>query len=699
MLNYLWLIPIFPLLGFAINGLFGLWKVRRTGSRPAKPFIYSVGCGSVLLALLLSLGCFWELIQLDPEHRLVEQELFTWIHGPELRTVSGELVNFHITWGLQLDPLSAIMILVVTGVGFLIHVYSIGYMAEEKEGFYRFFAYMNLFMFMMLILVLANNYLVMFVGWEGVGLCSYLLIGYYIHKKSAGDAAKKAFVVNRVGDLAFIIGMLMIFSYFGTLDFTEVFEQVGEMFPTPEATWGALSWMALLLFIGATGKSAQVPLFVWLPDAMEGPTPVSALIHAATMVTAGVYMVARSTAIYSGAPDVLLIIAVVGIFTALLAASIALFQQDIKRVLAYSTVSQLGYMFAALGVGAVAAGIFHLMTHAFFKALLFLGSGSVIVALHHEQDMRKMGGLKRHLPTTCLTMWVAALAIAGVPGLAGFFSKDEILWRAFSSGHRLIWLVGVLVAGMTAFYMMRLMFLTFYGEARVSQEAAHHLHESPRVMTWPLILLAVGAGLAGYVGLPDWLGPNRFGDFLEPAVQAAYPPPAEALPAAEPLPADEAHQAEYWQEILLTVFSVALAFIGIYLAYYLFLKHKDKPAQLREKYRAIHGVVYNKYYVDELYDLLFVNRAKGLGRFFSAFDDNVVDGAVNGSATITRISAWLSGQADIHIVDRIVNLLADFFDSFSTVFRRLQTGLVQRYALFFVVGIILVISLYLYLES
>ena len=687
MLEYLWLIPVLPLLGFAVNGLVGLWKVSRTGRPQSKTFVYSVACGSVFLALLLSLACFWGLLQLDPHDRIVEQEVFTWIAAGAVRTVAGDLANLHVTWGMQLDPLSAVMILVVTGIGFLIHVYAIGYMADEEEGFYRFFAYMNLFMFMMLTLVLSNSFLVLFVGWEGVGLCSYLLIGYYIQKKSAGDAAKKAFVVNRIGDFGFIIAIMMIFSYFGTVDFTEVFEGVEAMFPTPESVWGPLSWMALLLFIGATGKSAQIPLYVWLPDAMEGPTPVSALIHAATMVTAGVYMVARSSAIYSRAPDVMLIVACVGIFTALLAATIALFQQDIKKVLAYSTVSQLGYMFAALGVGAAAAGVFHLMTHAFFKALLFLGSGSVIVALHHEQDMRKMGGLRKHLPTTWWTMGIATLAIAGVPGLSGFFSKDEILWRSFSNpqGHLLIWMVGVLVAGMTAFYMMRMMFLTFHGEERLSPEAAQHVHESPRVMTVPLMILAAGSALVGFLGLPAWLGPNVFEHFLEPAFETRYQGAEEAL------------HYPHSTEILLTAVSVALAAMGIYLAYHFFIQHKEKPAWWLERFRGVHRLVSNKYYLDEAYDLLFVNRAKDTGRYFTAFDNNVVDGAVNGSATITRISAWISGQADIHIVDRIVNLVAEIFEFFSSVFGKLQTGLVQRYALFFVIGIILVISLYLYI--
>ncbi len=687
MLTYLWLIPLLPLLGFAINALFGLSKWYRCGERLSQRFVYWVACGSVLVALLLSLGCFWELIQLEPEQRLVQQDIFTWIPGLAVKTMAGDLANFHISWGLQLDPLSAVMILVVTGVGFLIHVYSIGYMAGE-DGFYRYFAYLNLFMFMMLTLVLADNFLVMFVGWEGVGLCSYLLIGYYLERRSAGDAAKKAFVVNRVGDFGFIIGMLMIFTYFGSLNFTEVFQRVSELFPTPEVGWGALSWIALLLLIGATGKSAQVPLYVWLPDAMEGPTPVSALIHAATMVTAGVYMVARSSAIYSRTPDVMLIVAVVGILTALLAASIALFQRDIKRVLAYSTVSQLGYMFMALGVGAVTAAVFHLATHAFFKALLFLGSGSVIHALHHEQDMMKMGGLKNYLPTTWWTMWVATLAIAGVPPLAGFFSKDEILWRAYSNpqGHVWIWLIGVLVAGMTAFYMFRLMFLSFHGERRVPDETQHHLQESPLNMTIPLIILAIGSAFVGFMGLPAWLGPNIFEHFLEPVLRTAYQMPSGL----------EAHHGP-GIEITMTLISVLVVGIGIYLAYYFFLRQPEKADLMREKFSSIHRVVFDKYYVDELYNALFVNRCKDLANFQVRFDERVVDGMINASAAATRISAWIFGQTDIHIVDRIVNSIAKLFEVFSTVLRKFQTGLVQRYALFFILGVAVLISLYLYL--
>ncbi len=683
MLSYLWLIPVLPLLGFAFNGLVGLWTKARSGGPPPRPPIYWVGCSSVFLSFLLSLGCLIELLGLDAHDRIFEQDVFTWISSNVVNTSSGSAA-FQIEWSLQLDPLSAVMALFVTGIGFLIHVYSIGYMWEE-EGFYRFFSFLNLFMFMMLTLVLAGNYLVLFVGWEGVGLCSYLLIGYYTHKKSAGDAAKKAFVVNRIGDAGFVLGMLLLFSTFGTLDFTELFSQIEQAFPQPELTWGVLSWVGLLLFIGACGKSAQVPLYVWLPDAMEGPTPVSALIHAATMVTAGVYVVARSAAIYSRAPQAALIVAVVGISTALLAATIGLFQRDIKRVLAYSTVSQLGYMFAALGAGAVVAGIFHVFTHAFFKALLFLGSGSVIHALHHEQDMSKMGGLRRYLPVTWVTMAIGTLAIAGAPPLAGFFSKDEILWKLFDSGHVLIWMVGLAAAGLTAYYMFRLMFLTFFGQERMDEQTAHQVHESPRSMTWPLTVLAAGSVLAGFLGLPAWLGlPNLFEHFLEPALATAYQ--AEARGAH--------HSATL--EVGLALLSVAIAAAGAGLAYLFFIREWNGLAQLRERLQPVRRLIAQKYYVDEAYDALMVNRTKDLGEGCSWFDAKIVDGAVNSSALMTRITAWVSGQADIHVVDRIVNLLGEVTNFFSAAFRKLQTGLLQAYALSFVIGIILVITLYFY---
>ena len=468
----------------------------------------------------------WQLSQLPERvHQVIQ---FTWIAGLPFHMANGHLATFQADWGFLLDPLSSVMILVVTGIGFLIHVYSTGYMAHDN-GYYRFFGYLNLFIFFMLMLVLANNYALLFVGWEGVGLCSYLLIGFYFHKKSAGDAGKKAFIVNRVGDAGFILGMLLMLSVLGTVRFTDVNAALRSGHFAPEtAGFGVLSAMALLLFIGATGKSAQFPLYVWLPDAMEGPTPVSALIHAATMVTAGVYMVARSAALFQLTPSTSTIVASVGAFTAILAATIALVQNDIKRVLAYSTVSQLGYMFLALGVGAYWVAIFHLFTHAFFKALLFLCSGSVIHAMGGEQDMRHMGGLKNKIPITHWTMWVGSVAIAGIPGLAGFFSKDEILWQAYSSpqGSKLLWFVGLATAGLTAFYMWRLMNMTFYGKSRVKPEVAAHIHESPASMTVPLI--AAGhrqraRRLAGHAAALWNLGESfrGFERWLEPAFASA----------------------------------------------------------------------------------------------------------------------------------------------------------------------------------
>jgi NADH-quinone oxidoreductase subunit L len=589
-----------------------------------------------------------------------------------------------VDWAFLLDPLSSIMILVVTGIGFLIHVYSTGYMHEE-DGYYRFFAYLNLFMFSMLTLVLGNNYLMMFIGWEGVGLCSYLLIGYYFHKKSAGDAAKKAFVVNRVGDWGLSIGVMLIFVTFGSLDFKVVGEKVreGVMSGAFHVSDPIFIGIAIALFIGATGKSAQIPLYTWLPDAMEGPTPVSALIHAATMVTAGVYMVARSNFIYQMAPQAMTVVAVIGAVTAFFAASIGLVQNDIKRVLAYSTVSQLGYMFLALGVGAFAAGIFHLMTHAFFKALLFLGSGSVIHAMHHEQDMRKMGALKSKIPVTFWTMFVGTLAIAGTPGLAGFFSKDEILWKAFSStqGHVLLWLLGACVAGMTAFYMFRLLFMTFYGQSRVDHHTEQHIHESPRSMTVPLIILAIGSVVAGYVGFPVWLGgTSAFEHFLEPVF--------------EPLPIPKAPELEYSHiaEAGMAAASVAIALIGFSIAYFKYCKRSWEEQREVRQYGPAYSLLLNKWYVDELYDALFVNRAKGAGVDLWKFDAQIVDGVVNGSAFGTVQSAVGSSWWDRWIVDGLVRFIGGFIKTVSWPVRLIQTGYVQNYALVMVLGVLVFIS-------
>ncbi|MBE3072733.1 MAG: NADH-quinone oxidoreductase subunit L, partial [Acidobacteria bacterium] len=499
------LIPLLPFAGFLLNASFGRrWSRSVSGG---------VACLTMAASLGVSIVSVLALVRLEPIRRVMEQSLYTWIAAGDL----------DVSFALRLDPLAAVMILVVTGVGFLIHVYSIGYMHEETGSEYaRYFSYLNLFASFMLILVLAANFLVMFVGWEGVGLCSYLLIGFWYRKQSASDAGKKAFIVNRVGDFGFLLGMLLLFTTVGTLDFQGVARAVSTW--APETTFGTLSVVALLLFVGATGKSAQIPLYVWLPDAMEGPTPVSALIHAATMVTAGVYMIGRNAVLYSHAPLVLAIVAGIGLATAVVSATIGLVQNDIKRVLAYSTVSQLGLMFLAMGVGAYAAGIFHLFTHAFFKALLFLGSGAVIHALAGEQDLRRMGGLKRDLPVTYWTFVVGALAIAGVPGLAGFFSKDEILFRTFAAGHTWMWAIAVAASLLTGIYMFRLVFMAFHGErAHPADAKAHgamhaHLHDAPRSMAIPLVLLAAGCVLAGYVGVPAALGgQNRIERFLEPS--------------------------------------------------------------------------------------------------------------------------------------------------------------------------------------
>ncbi len=723
-LNLIWLIPLFPLVGAILMLLVG----RQLDPQPpsavalapgvepvyehghAHPghhhphdhghphhsplkFLVSLICpGLVLLSLLLSAAAVWQLAQ--HTDRLQQIVQFTWIAGLPFHMANGQMATFQADWGFLLDPLSSVMILVVTGIGFLIHVYSVGYMAHDN-GYYRFFGYLNLFVFFMLMLVLANNYGLLFVGWEGVGLCSYLLIGFYFQKKSAGDAGKKAFIVNRVGDAGFVMGMLLMLSVIGTLRFVDVNAVLRSGRFSPEtAHFGVLSAIALLLFIGATGKSAQFPLYVWLPDAMEGPTPVSALIHAATMVTAGVYMVARSAALFQLTPATSTIVASVGAFTAILAATIALVQNDIKRVLAYSTVSQLGYMFLALGVGAYWVAIFHLFTHAFFKALLFLGSGSVIHAMSGEQDMRRMGALKAKIPITHWTMWVASVAIAGIPGLAGFFSKDEILWQAYSSpqGSKILWFVGLATAALTAFYMWRLMNLTFYGKSRVAPEAAAHLHESPRTMTVPLIVLAIGSVLAGWLAMPKpWIeslnlteNARAFEHWLAPAFNAAA--------------VEAAHEGEHGASLewILMALSVAIAVIGIVVARY-FYHHKPQiPDSLERSLKPLHGLLYNKWYVDEIYDFLFVNgMGKSGGRVCSEFDRRIVDGGVNGAGWLTRFSATLSGWWDTWIIDGAVRFTSFFVKMLSYPVCILQTGRVQAYAFFVVVGALAFLGYYI----
>src|SRR2546426_282986 len=660
-LEKIWLIPLFPALGALAQLLFG----RKLPDRA----VSAVSVGLPGLSFLWAVGCFLALLG-QPEHVFASKPLYSWLPAGAFRLASGSVGSLNVDVGFLLDPLSAVMVLVVTGVGLLIHIYSIGYMAHEG-GYYRFFGYLNLFMFSMLILVLANNYLMMFVGWEGVGLCSYLLIGFYFLRKSASDAGKKAFVVNRVGDAGFLLGVMLMAVTFGTLNFQEVTAAARSgRFPVGD---GVMTAICVLLFIGAIGKSAQIPLYVWLPDAMEGPTPVSALIHAATMVTAGVYMVARSNALFMRAPTALALVAGIGAATAIWAASIGLVQNDIKRVLAYSTVSQLGYMFLACGVGAFAAGIFHLMTHAFFKALLFLGSGSVIHALSGEQDMRKMGGLWSRIPGTAWTMLAATLAISGIPPLAGFFSKDEILASAFA-GNKVVWGIGLFTAGLTAFYMFRLFFMTFWGNSRVTQEAEHHIHESPWTMLGPLVVLAALSVVGGFVGATS---KAPFAAFLDPVFAK---PPAQ-------LPGE--------LDLVLTIAAVLVAAAGIIFAYQMYVRWRELPDRAAQAAGPVYHVVLNKYYVDELYDAIFVNRVKNLGNSLAAFDLGVVDGGVNGAGWLTRLTADASGLWDLYVVDGLVNLLAFFVKGLGWAARAFQTGHVQSYAFFIVMGVLLLMAYYL----
>ena len=675
-LAHIWLIPLFPLAGAAVMLLIG----RRLPNNAV-----SVVCvGSVFLSMCYALGAIWQLIARPASERLVSFNLFDWVPAGAMHTDAGRLVDFHVPWGMLMDPLTAVMLLVVTGVGFLIHVYSIGYMGHEG-GYYRFFGYMNLFMFSMLMLVLANNLLLLFVGWEGVGLCSYLLIGFYFLRKSASDAGKKAFIVNRIGDAGFILGLFLMLGTLGTIQFTELAPAIAAgHFEMGDAT---LTAIALLLFVGATGKSAQLPLYVWLPDAMEGPTPVSALIHAATMVTAGVYMIARTNAVFSMAPRALAVVAVIGCVTSLFAATMGLVQNDIKRVLAYSTVSQLGYMFLACGVGAFTAGIFHLMTHAFFKALLFLGSGSVIHALSGEQDMRKMGALWDKIPRTSRTFMIASIAIAGIPPLAGFFSKDAILGHAFEY-NPLLWLLGFITAGMTAFYMFRLVNMTFFGNSRVSHEAEHHLHESPGVMTVPLMILAGLSVVGGWVGWPESLGgSDRFSQFLAPVMAKRGAEAAEATGAAA-----SGGATDY----LLMFFSVAIAVFGIWLAYRWYIQQPGVPEKIAQSSGFLYKLLYNKYYVDQIYDAMFVNRTKDLALTLGAFDRGVVDGlGVNGTGWLTRATSRISIWWDTWIVDGLVNVAARVVWVLSIPARMIQSGRVSRYALWMVLGVLFFLGYYL----
>jgi NADH-quinone oxidoreductase subunit L len=653
MADYIWLIPLFPAIGFLINGLFGAWMSKRA--------ISWIACLAVFLSFLASLAVFLEFLGMPAEARIFETNIYTWIAAGELS----------IPLGFRLDALSLVMSLTVSGVAFLIHVYSIGYM-EHDPGFRRFFVELNLFVFMMLTLVTGSNMLLMFVGWEGVGLSSYLLIGFWYEKDSASDAGKKAFIVNRIGDFGFLLGIFLLFWSLGaqgvwTLNF-------GEIQKNAHLLNGSLvTVITFLFFVGAMGKSAQIPLYVWLPDAMEGPTPVSSLIHAATMVTAGVYMIARMNFLYSMSPDTMMIVAIIGVLTAFYAATIGFAQYDIKKVLAYSTISQLGYMFVAVGVGAYSAGIFHLMTHAFFKGLLFLAAGSVMHAMSGELDMRKMGGLKNKIPITYWTFLIACLAIAGIPGFSGFFSKDEILWKAFSStnGHILIWALGAITAGMTAFYMFRLFFGIFHGECRAPENIKKHIHESPNVMTYPLMILAFLALVGGYVGIPHVLGgSNLFDQFLAPVFGGAHHTVAassgfELIKSAWASSAEAVHESSL--EMTLMATSVIIALIGITIAYWLYIRNTKLPGKFTAAFPGLFKVVHDKYYVDELYDFVFVRGILGLGNFLlKVVDIGIIEGIVNGAGIVTQ---WTGSQV-----------------------RKLETGLVQQYALGIIIGAIIVVG-------
>ncbi|HKH99393.1 MAG TPA: NADH-quinone oxidoreductase subunit L [Candidatus Sulfotelmatobacter sp.] len=692
-LSHIYLIPLLPAFGAALMFFFGRKLQKATVS--------AVCVGVVVLAFVMACGAVWEYTNWAAanDHKPYEKILYTWL-GPDTGHIAylksdGSQAAFQADAGFLLDPLSSIWLLFVTGVGMLIHIYSIGYMGHEG-GYYRFFGYLNLFMFSMLTLILANNYALMFVGWEGVGLCSYLLIGFYFHRKSASDAANKAFIVNRIGDAGFILGMFFIAWICGSLRFIDVTgfarEHATSLMGNPIITAATL-----LLFVGACGKSAQLPLYVWLPDAMEGPTPVSALIHAATMVTAGVYMVARSNALFVLAPTSMMVVAIVGALTAIFAASIGLVQNDIKRVLAYSTVSQLGYMFLALGVGAFAAGVFHVFTHAFFKALLFLGAGSVIHAMSGEQDMRNMGNLAGKIPVTYRTMLIATLAIAGIPGLAGFFSKDEILWQAWKYSH-VLWGITFVTALMTAFYMFRLIYLTFWSPSRVaSHEVEHHIHESPKSMTVPLVILAFFSITAGYLGVsPSLGGSNRFEKFLEPVF-------ANHVEAEAPAPEEGPRGTEY----LLMFLSVAAAGAGWYMASRAYGNaNKGFTEPIAAAAPPVYDTLLNKYYVDEGYDYVFTGRRKvrdvrlgvmGLGEASSWFDANIVDGAVNGAGWITRLTATISSWWDKWIIDGIgVNGPAILARMLSYPARMFEWGLVQWYALVMTAGLAGFLFYYVY---
>ena len=787
MYRYIWLVPLLPLAGAAINGLFG----RKF--RFSEKLIGGIAVGSIALSFLITVVAVYSYAfsshAMWPETYVTSQDgafKFDWIPGGALRQTMGyeretvELLdqssrnehsvtqdqftkaqNLHraeyirgsvlnVEWSYQLDALSSVFMLIVTGVGLCIFVFATGYMHGDP-GFYRFFAYMGLFMFSMLVLVMGSNFLMMFVGWEGVGLCSYLLIGYYFDRQEAANASRKAFITNRIGDFGFALAIFGVIATFGTSQYGDVFAQARNYPLETLGHWGLLSWIALGLFIGACGKSAQLPLHVWLPDAMAGPTPVSALIHAATMVTAGLYMVTRTNVIFQHSQTMMMVVALVGAATALFAATIGITQNDIKKVLAYSTVSQLGFMFMACGVGAFAIGIFHVMTHAFFKALMFLGAGSVIHGMHHEQDMRRMGGLKKYMPITYLTFMAGWLAICGIIPFSGFWSKDEILWNAAATRHIpvgwIVWLVGTIAATCTAFYMTRLMAMTFWGKEKFldskdahnsghgshSDKHAHIPHESPRSMWVPLAVLAVLATVGGFVGISTaFTGGKHVGgrmnivNFLDPIiwnptthyfgtheVVDSYGKPLQhvaetrteltttELEAAETPPPygsegfNLAHavesklHSEWLTEILFIGISLLVAGIGIFLGYLFYVKDTRLPDIWAARLRPLYQASYNKYWVDEFFGWAVTRRVMDAARGVFAFDSKVVDGGVNGTAWLTRFSSRVTGLTDQYFVDGIVNAIAAFvMRLMSPLFRAAQTGFTQNYALVMVLGLL-----------
>jgi NADH-quinone oxidoreductase subunit L len=622
MIKLIALVPLLPLLGFLINGFFGK-KLSKTLSS-------AIACLAVVAAFVVSFLIFLELKNAVEKSHVIT--LYQWFSAGALK----------IDFSFLVDPLSVIFLMIITGIGSLIHLYSAGYMHDD-EGHNRFFAYLNLFIFFMLLLVLGSNYIIMFVGWEGVGLCSYLLIGFWFKNTEYNNAAKKAFIMNRIGDLGFLLGIILIFVQFGSINYLEVFNRTSGVSGT------MITAIALLLFVGAMGKSAQIPLYTWLPDAMAGPTPVSALIHAATMVTAGIYMIVRSNVLFALSEDAMQIVAIVGALTAFFAATIGLLQNDIKKVLAYSTVSQLGYMFLALGVGAFSSSVFHVTTHAFFKALLFLCAGSVIHAMSGEQDIRNMGGLRKKLPITFFTMLIGTIAISGIPPFSGFFSKDEILAHVFEH-NKILWVLATITSIMTAFYMFRMLFLTFWGDFRGTKEQAHHLHESPKTMTIPLMVLAVLSVLGGLIGIPEvFHAKHLLKEWLSPIIRN------DAISTLS-------HNTEY----MLMALAVALAAITIYFAYNKFVKKGDLPEAKDENLKGVQKLVYNKYYVDETYSTIIQKPLDGISKAFGFFIDNKV-------------------------IDGIVNLFKDIIGLLSSVLRRAQAGYIEVYLFAMVISIIIIL--------